>query len=117
MPRPCKLRRISALPRCTRFGPLEVGVQRKIPMTLDEYESIRLIDLEGLTQEQCAQSMSVARSTVQAIYDSARKKLALCLTSAGELIIAGVDYVLCDGSAQCRCGHCRKKSCRSANSN
>ena len=46
---------------------------------MDEYEAVRLIDLLGLTQEECAAQMNVARTTVQAIYDSAREKLARML--------------------------------------
>ena len=38
--------------------------------------SIRLIDWVGLTQEQCAAQINVARTTVTGIYDSARHKLA-----------------------------------------
>ena len=109
MPRPCKRRRICALPGCGRFGPMEQteGEREVISMGLDEFESIRLIDLEGLTQEQCAERMGVARTTAQAIYSSARAKLAQCLVEQKELRIQGGDYVLCDGGAQgcgCRCG-------------
>ena len=53
-------------------------------MTVDEYESIRLIDLEGLTQEEAALQMEVGRSTVQSIYNSARRKLALMDKKAKE---------------------------------
>lgn len=114
MPRPCKRRRICALPRCVRFGPAEAANdQAVIVMSLDEFETIRLIDSEGLTQEQCAAQMEIARTTVQAIYTSARAKLAECLVRGRELQITGGDYVLCDGnSGSCRCGRgCRHRCC------
>ncbi len=65
-------------------------------MTIEEYEAIRLIDLEGLTQEECAESMDVARTTVQRIYNDARKKLARSLVNAEILKIEGGAYKLCD---------------------
>ena len=86
MPRPLKRRRICAEPSCGRFGPMEGAcVQRPmVTMALDEFESIRLIDLEGLTQEECAARMNVARTTVQAVYASARAKVAECLVNEKE---------------------------------
>ena len=63
MPRPRKCRRICVMPETNCFGP----IGRKLPDTepvilnLDEYETIRLIDLLGLTQEECALQMDVAR--------------------------------------------------------
>ena len=71
MPRPCKRRRVCGRPVYTCFGPLGQGRSlggTSVSMTLDEYECIRLMDLEGLTQEQCAAQMEVARTTVQSIY-------------------------------------------------
>ena len=66
MPRPCKRRRICAEPACSFFGPKGKNSRdfacSPIVMTLDEYECIRLIDLEGMTQEQCAAQMGVART-------------------------------------------------------
>ena len=83
MPRPCKRRRVCAEPSCGHFGPKDPGAAtgQTVIMTLDEFEAIRLIDLEGRTQEQCAALMNVARTTVQAIYSSARGKLAECLVN------------------------------------
>lgn len=118
MPRPCKRRRICAMPGCGRFGPKGAcgGERQTVVMTLDEFESIRLIDLEGMTQEQCAAQMNVARTTAQAIYNSARAKLAECLVYEKELEIAGGDYVLCDGHASgCGGGHCRRWDCAGNN--
>lgn len=108
MPRPCKRRRICAMPSCGSFGPREGTAQTApVEMTLDEFETIRLIDLEGMTQEQCAAQMSVARTTVQAIYNSARAKLAECLVNGRELAIGGGDVFICDGSAS-GCGCARR---------
>jgi predicted DNA-binding protein (UPF0251 family) len=66
-------------------------------MTVDEYEAIRLIDLEGFTQQECAQQMNVARTTIQGIYAEARKKLAESLVNGKVLLIEGGEYRLCDG--------------------
>lgn len=116
MPRPCKRRRICALPGCGRFGPSDQtdAPRPVITMTVDEFESIRLIDRFGMTQEQCAAQMNVARTTAQAIYASARVKLAMCLVDGKELRIEGGEYVLCGDEAEdCGCahrcgGHCRR---------
>lgn len=114
MPRPCKRRRVCAMPGCGRFGPMDAQTvpTSTITMTVDEFESIRLIDLEGLTQEACAERMNVARTTAQVIYNSARTKLAEALVHGRQLIIAGGEYVLCDGNGMgqgCGCGHCHRR--------
>lgn len=95
MPRPCKGRRVCALPGCTSFAPLGRQGKKVVTMSVDEYETIRLIDLENLTQQQCAQQMEVARATVQTIYASARKKLAQCVVQGATLTIGGGQYRLC----------------------
>mgnify|MGYP002357138495 CR=1 FL=1 len=78
-------------------------------MSVDEYETIRLIDLMGFTQEECAAQMNVARTTVQGIYNDARKKLADVLVNAKGLVIRGGDYILCDSLEEsCACGGCCK---------
>ena len=77
-------------------------------MALDEYEAIRLIDFEGLTQEQCAEQMEIARTTVQSIYASARKKLAQCIVQGSPLQIGGGDVRFCEhNNSACRNGCCR----------
>ena len=94
MARPCKKRWVCSEPRCRRFGPSDVSNDEEVILNLDEYECIRLIDYEGLEQEQCAVQMGVARTTVQAIYKSARRKLADSLVNARHLRIEGGDVVM-----------------------
>lgn len=115
MPRPRKWRRVCCMPGNRRFGPLdgEAAERQRIEMTVDEFEAVRLIDLEGLTQEECAQRMAVARTTAQAIYNSARVKLAECLVNGMELSIGGGDYVLCQEEPCGRgCGPCPRSGGR-----
>lgn len=91
MPRPCKKRRICCEPSSLKFKP--AGAYRKnaknIFLTLDEFEAIRLADLEGFYQEQAAQKMNVSRQTFGNIILSARKKVADFLINSGQLTIGG----------------------------
>lgn len=98
MARPRKWRRVCTLPEVNEFGPINTPKNERefIIMTVEEYETIRLIDLEGLNQEQSADIMGVARSTIQRIYDDARKKLADSLVNGKLLRIEGGDYRLCN---------------------
>lgn len=113
MARPRKHRRVCSHPRCTSFKPCGKDGQA-VSMTLDEYEVIRLIDLEGLTQEQCAEQMEVARTTVQAIYASARKALAQCIVEGRPLQIGGGDVHICEHhTPSCGKGCCRWKDSQS----
>lgn len=108
MPRPRKSRKICSPPNCTRFIP-QHGGGHPITMSLDEFEVIRLIDLEDLNQEQCAEQMGIARTTVQAIYAEARKKLAECIVNGRPLHITGGDVHLCEHrSGACGHGCCKR---------
>ena len=110
MPRPRKYRMICHYPQNLSFVP-EEGTDGKEPVILsvDEYETIRLIDREGFSQEECGNRMGVARTTVQLIYTSARKKLADMLVEGRNLRIEGGDYRLCNGDEDCGQKHCYKQ--------
>lgn len=106
MVRPLKCRRICSFPQNLIFG--SQNSQNVIEMAIDEYETIRLIDLEQLTQEECAVRMNVARTTVQAIYSNARKKLAQCLVNNSCLKVQGGDYKICEFAGKT----CNKSCCK-----
>ena len=63
-------------------------------LTVDEYEAIRLVDKEGISQEECGVYMNISRATVQRIYAAARRKIAQSLVEGLPLQIEGGDYQL-----------------------
>ena len=117
MPRPMKYRKVCSLPETKRYGPLGRHNHESdiIIMTIEEYESIRLIDYEGFTQEECAKSMEVARTTVQKIYNDARIKISKMIIDASILKIEGGNYELCENHSNegngRRCRRQRGKNC------
>ena len=89
MPRPVRCRKIERLPVFRSFSPDDADAVENIELTVDEFEAFRLLDDEGLTQEECAARMNIARTTVTAIYNSARKKIADALVRGKRLLIVG----------------------------
>ena len=58
MPRPVKCRKVCHFPNVLEFLPAgDTEKNTPIVLTVDEYETIRLLDKEGYSQEQCAASM------------------------------------------------------------
>ena len=91
MPRTPKCRKICRFPDYYSFIPedAEKDIIETIELSLDEFETIRLLDYEGLNQEECAARMGVARTTVTAMYENARKKLITAVVEGKRLSIAG----------------------------
>ncbi len=93
MARHKRKRKVAALPKVTVLTanyPIANG--REEAMTVEEYETVRLIDHVGLTQSGAAERMGVARTTVQAIYYNARQKMARLFVEGGTLKVEGGDY-------------------------
>lgn len=113
MARPRKGRRVCVMPGVTDFGPMKESesVHETIYMTVEEYETIRLMDYERLNQQQCSEAMEVARSTIQRIYETAREKVADALVNGKNIKITGGDYQLCDryqDEGPCENRHCQR---------
>lgn len=109
MPRPRKCRRVCSFPDILEFSPAgeSNGESEPIVLTIDEFETIRLIDKEELSQEECGAQLGVKRTTAQKIYEDARKKLADALVLGLPMKIEGGDYRLCNGNSD----FCYKKDC------
>ena len=109
MTRPTRCRRICMEPAYDSFFPDGVLTGEEVIMTLDEYETIRLIDLEEYTQHECAKQMNISRTTVAEIYKSARYKMADSVVNGKQLLITGGNYQFCDGMTSPFCKkHCNR---------
>jgi predicted DNA-binding protein (UPF0251 family) len=96
MPRPYNFRRVCHLPQSSYYKPRGVPLSalQHVNLTIDEFEAVRLADLEGLYQEDAAQKMNVSRQTFGRIVDSAHKKIADVLVNGKALSIEGGPYQL-----------------------
>jgi len=113
MPRPRKWRRVGYIPNVKVFGPLNKDNTDNeiIMLNVEELESIRLMDLEGLDQVTCAEKMGIARSTFQRIYSETKKKIADSLVNGKVIKIEGGNYTLNICNIQCEnCGYSWKES-------
>lgn len=77
------------MPVYRSFSPDDIAAADTVLMTVDEFETLRLLDYEGLTQKECSSKMNISRTTVTAIYESARKKVAESLVCGKQLLITG----------------------------
>lgn len=91
-----KFRHVLAAPAVKGFKPFGrfEGKRGEIVLSVDEYEAIRLLDHELLSQAQAAVAMQVSRPTLTRIYDSARRKFAAALVEGANLLIEGGDVKL-----------------------
>ena len=108
MPRPVKCRRVCCTPGADYFKPRGVPLRdlEKIVLTMDEFETLRLADLEGLYQDVAGARMGVSRQTFGNILDSAHKKIAECVVNAKAIKIEGGVYTMAD-MREFECSGCR----------
>jgi predicted DNA-binding protein (UPF0251 family) len=103
VPRPHCCRRIGGQPAASIFKPIGIPMRMldEVVMTLDEFEAIRLADLDGLYQESAAAQMEVSRPTFSRITAAAHRKLADAIVHGKALRIEG-GPVLVTGDRCCR---------------
>ncbi|MDD3369478.1 MAG: NifB/NifX family molybdenum-iron cluster-binding protein [Lachnospiraceae bacterium] len=103
MARPGKSRFVCRMPICGEFYPANTDLQTtiQIMLSVEEYETIRLIDYEGKNQQEAAAQMNVSRATIQTLYASARQKISRFLVEGTRLTIDGGSYELCGFPKQC----------------
>jgi len=107
MSRPPKCRRVAFLPGTTYFKPAGIPLRalEEVIVSVEEAEAIRLKDLEGLEQEQCAEKMSISRPTFQRVLESARRKIAEVLLHGKAIRIEGGNFEMIMRRFRCIRGH------------
>jgi len=92
--RPTKWRKVEFIPNIQYFAPSDIdaaSMQENI-LRIEELEAIRLKDIEGMEQEDCADKMEVSRQTFQRILNVAREKIADSLINGKAIRIEGGNY-------------------------
>jgi predicted DNA-binding protein (UPF0251 family) len=105
--RPMKWRRVAFIPRVDYFKPAGIPLNEleDIPLAVEEAEALRLKDLEGLEQEDCAKEMNVSRPTYQRLLNSARRKVADALLNGKAIRIEGGNFEMAVSRFKCHEGH------------
>jgi len=99
------------MPAATTFGPLLDSAREldQVILALDEFEAVRLADLEELYQERAAERMGVSRPTFSRMIDSAHRKIAEALVSGKTLRIQG-GAVRLNRRGLSRCPQCGREA-------
>lgn len=104
MARPQISRKIDNPPKMKGFRPFGMNdcVKDYVKLKLEEYESIRLINYEMLSQETAALQMNVSRPTFTRIYNRALKLIAQSFVEGKAIEIEGGNYKFDKDWYRCR---------------
>lgn len=94
MPRPRLCRRVGFMPNVTYFKPAGIRLRElaEVILTVDEFEAVRLKDLEEMDQEKAAKKMKISQPTFHRLVISARKKIADAIVNGKAIRIEGGTY-------------------------
>jgi predicted DNA-binding protein (UPF0251 family) len=108
MSRPYKPKMVGETPKADYYKPrgIPLAELEEIILKIEELEAIRLVDLEGMYQEDAARTMGISRQTLQRMVAEARSKIAEALVAGKALRIEGGSYILRQGAGRYRCGRC-----------
>ena len=108
MSRPKNDRIVHEPPIFTEFKPIGVAGRSldQMPLSIDEFEAIRLADYRGLSHEEAAEEMEISRSTFTRLIETARQKVAEFIVQGKLLIIEGGNIHFRNNIIRCMdCGH------------
>lgn len=107
MPRPPKSRKICNPPKMAGFKPFGLSLCKfeSVQLTFEEYETIKLINYDSLSQDQAAEQMNVSRPTLTRIYNKALKSIAKAFIEGKAIVIEGGNYELENEWFKCKKCH------------
>jgi predicted DNA-binding protein (UPF0251 family) len=89
MPRPKRFRKVCGKPSASYFKPagLKLFGLEKTKLDMDEFEAIRLVDLEDVSQVEAGEKMGVSQATLSRILRSGRGKIADAVVNGKAILI------------------------------
>jgi uncharacterized protein len=113
--RPKRLRRLACTPPSHFFHPSgtegQTASKDTVILTMDEFEALRLADLECHSQEEAAKKMGISRATFGRIVESGRSKVAKALVHGYRIEISGGAFMFGRGR-HLQCPRCRRRQSR-----
>jgi len=94
MPRPKKKRKVNHPPKMLGFKPFGIRLcdTERVIMQYEEYETVKLVIYDNLSQDEAAEKMEVSRPTLTRIYNSALKKIGQAFVEGKPIVIKGGDF-------------------------
>ncbi|MFX0107039.1 MAG: DUF134 domain-containing protein [Candidatus Hodarchaeota archaeon] len=130
MPRRKHFRRVSGKPTISVFKPAGIPAVEldEVFLTVDEFEAVRLADLQGVNQREASVEMHISQPTFNRTLASGRRKIANAIVGGKVLRIEGGEYMLpcdkrvfecspCGSSIDAPLGTPRPEECPSCGSN
>ncbi len=95
------------LPPMEGFKPFGIPLREleSVILLCEEFEAIRLVDYENLTQEEASERMNISRPTFTRLYDKARKSVAKAFVEGKAIMIQGGNYITEDYWYKCQNCH------------
>jgi len=78
---------LGSIPPITTFNPNPPRNPEPVFIEFAEVEAFRLVDMEGLSQEEAGQRMSISRGTIWRLVQSARRKTSQALSEGRPIYI------------------------------
>ncbi|NYT10980.1 MAG: DUF134 domain-containing protein [Methanomassiliicoccales archaeon] len=85
---------ISHIPIVRAFGPLDQPPRGSVQLKFEELEALRLVDLEGMDQEQAAVTMGISRKSLWLDLKRARGKVTEALVTGMIIQVEGGTYMV-----------------------